>query len=168
MSGKRKDLTGKVFGRLTVIEFSHMSGKHTYWKCHCACGNIHYARMDCLKSGLVKSCGCLNHDHAIITHGKSNTKLYHVWASMKNRCDNPHARHYDRYGGRGISYCKEWSHFEPFYDWAMSNGYADGLTIDRINNDGNYEPTNCRWITIQEQQSNKTQRKSADYYKSKV
>ena len=168
MSGKLKDLTGQVFGRLTVESFSHMNGKHSYWNCRCECGNIHIVRSDCLKGGLVKSCGCLNREPRGITHGQSKTKLYHVWAGIKQRCNNPNANHYDRYGGRGITYCKEWEKYEPFYTWAMNNGYQEGLTIDRIDNDGNYEPTNCRWITIAEQQRNKCQRKSADYYKSKV
>lgn len=162
---KRIDLTGKKFGRLTVISFSHMNGKHSYWNCQCDCGNECKVRIDCLKTGLVKSCGCLQYEHAITTHGQSKTKLYHVWASMKNRCDNPNTRHYNRYGGRGISYCPDWEKYESFYNWSILSGYEDGLTIDRINNDGNYEPKNCRWITIQEQQKNKTQRKSADYYK---
>lgn len=145
-----------------------MDKKHSYWNCVCECGNKCKVRSDCLKNGTVKSCGCLQFDHAIITHNQSKTKLYHVWASMKNRVNNPNDKHYQRYGGRGISICKEWYKFENFYEWSRISGYREGLTIDRINNDGNYEPDNCRWITIQEQQKNKTQRKCADYYKNKV
>ena len=84
---------------------------------------------------------------------------------MKNRVNNPNDKHYNRYGGRGISICEEWYKFENFYEWSKEAGYREGITIDRIDNDGNYEPSNCRWITIQEQQKNKTQRKCADYYK---
>lgn len=164
MSGKLKDLQGNQYGRLTVQVFSHMNRKHSYWQCVCECGNTHLVRSDCLKSGLVKSCGCLNFEARRYTHRLSKTKLYHVWATMKHRCKNPNDRNYARYGGRGITFCDEWNKYEPFHKWAMENGYREGLTIDRRNNDGNYEPSNCRWITMQEQQKNKTQRTA----KSKV
>ena len=159
MAGKLKDLTDMKFTRLTVIEFSHMKGKHSYWRCKCDCGNYKVVRSDCLKSKLVQSCGCLNMEPKVIKHGHHGKKLYHVWGSMKHRCNNPKNKHFHRYGGRGIKVCKAWDEFQPFYDWAMSHGYKEGLTIDRINNDGNYEPSNCRWITTAEQQKNKTQRK---------
>ena len=88
-------------------------------------------------------------------HYMKNTKLYSIWNQMRNRCNNPNDASYNRYGGKGISVCEEWSDFRNFYPWAFSAGYTDGLTIDRINPKGNYEPSNCRWITIAEQQRNR-------------
>lgn len=88
-------------------------------------------------------------------HGMSRTRLYRIWADMKTRCNNPNNKFYPRYGGRGISYCPEWDDFIPFRDWALSSGYSDDLTIDRIDNDGNYSPLNCKWSTQQEQALNK-------------
>lgn len=84
-----------------------------------------------------------------------NGRLYQIWLNMRYRCNAVTHKHYEDYGGRGITYCKEWEEFEPFYEWAIHNGYEDNLTLDRINNDGNYEPSNCRWITIEEQQKNR-------------
>lgn len=166
MSGKLKNLQGLRFGKLTVISFSHMVGKHSYWNCLCDCGNDHIARCDCLKSGSVKSCGCMNTiDREKPTSTKKH-KLYRVYWGMKQRCYNPKTKHYNRYGGRGITICEEWlNSYDVFYDWAMTNGYQDSLSIDRIDNNGNYEPTNCRWATQAEQAINKTQRKSAEFYK---
>lgn len=169
MAGKLKDLSGQIFGRLTVVNFSHMVAKHSYWNCVCECGKTHKVRSDCLKNGLVKSCGCLNSEAKVTTHGKSKTKLYHVWASMKDRCNNPNNKRGARYyQPKGITYCKEWESFEPFHEWAISHGYEEGLTLDRINNDGNYEPSNCRWVTMKVQNNNKRQRKTADFYERKV
>ena len=88
-------------------------------------------------------------------HGMSRTRLYQIWASMKHRCDSPNAVCYHRYGGRGITYCDEWSNFEPFMEWAYKSGYSDDLTIDRINNDKGYYPENCKWSTQKEQALNK-------------
>lgn len=88
-------------------------------------------------------------------HGLRKTRLYRIWANMKSRCYNPNTSHYDRYGGRGIKVYEDWIHdFKTFYDWSMQNGYADNLSIDRINNDGNYEPDNCRWVSSKEQSNN--------------
>ena len=95
-----------------------------------------------------------NKNHLI--HGKRHTRLYRIWANVKTRCFNPNDPHYDRWGNRGVDMCDEWKNdFQVFYDWAMSNGYEEHLTIDRINNDGNYEPSNCRWVTVKEQNQNK-------------
>ena len=105
------------------------------------------------------SCGCLSRDKSKehnSKHGQSRTRLFTIWSGMRHRCRNPKLREYPDYGGRGIKVCKEWDDsFEAFRDWAMSHGYTEELTLDRIDNDGNYEPSNCRWITMKEQQANK-------------
>lgn len=150
------DLTGKKFGYLTVLEKQKNDDKkHSYWLCRCDCGNIVVRRSDLLKDPRYKSCGCYNRSKRIgLKHGKSRTKLYHVWAGMKNRCESENNRASKWYHDKGIKVCKEWMTFEPFYKWATSNGYEPGLTIDRIDVNGNYEPSNCRWLTIQEQSFN--------------
>ena len=156
-------MTGREFGRLKVIGLAYMKNHKSYWLCECKCGKHKAIRKDALISGRVKSCGCLNRERARenvairnYKHGKSNTRLYSIWRSMKKRCYNPKHKNYDRYGGRGIIVCDEWLYdFSAFYEWAVTHGYKDYLTIDRINNNGIYEPLNCRWITIQEQQRNK-------------
>ena len=157
--GKYIDLTGKKFGRLTVIERAENKGKSVMWVCKCECKNITIVRPENLRSGRTQSCGCLHSEQLSnrnIKHGKSNTRLYTIWESMKSRClYKSHARFKD-YGGRGITVCNEWIHdFQTFYDWSMANGYAENLTIDRINNDKGYSPDNCRWVTIKEQENNK-------------
>jgi len=96
-----------------------------------------------------KSCGCMKQKF-LIKHGESHTKLHKVWSSMKKRCLNLNDKGYKNYGGRGIAVCNEWLEFIPFRDWAVNNGYKEGLQINRINNDGNYEPSNCNWISHKE------------------
>lgn len=96
-------------------------------------------------------------------HGESKTKLHKKWRSMHDRCERPNNDHYQYYGGRGIKVCDEWKEYMPFAKWARENGYADGLTLDRIDNDGNYEPSNCRWITLEEQASNKSTNRILEY-----
>ena len=96
-------------------------------------------------------------------HGGKGTKLYEVWCSMKNRCNCPNTSHYIYYGGRGISVCDEWKSYPAFQKWALDNGYKDGLSIDRINNDGNYEPSNCRWVTQREQANNQRKTLKIEY-----
>ena len=160
---KINDLTGKRFGRLTVIKYygSNKNGK-SLWLCKCKCGNNKIVLGNSLVTSLTKSCGCYNKEHSKkihSTHNMSYSKLYKVWQGMKTRCYNPKFIYYNNYGGRGIKICDEWlNDFGKFYDWTINNGYKEGLTIDRINNDGNYEPSNCRWITRAEQ--NRNQRKS--------
>lgn len=158
--GKIKDISGQKFGRLTVLYRLHNHHKkHTYWLCVCECGNLVEVYGNSLKNGNTKSCGCL-HKETIsslnCTHHKSNVKLYKVWNAMKQRCHNKNNKRYKDYGGRGIAVCSEWKDdFMSFYNWALSNGYKDNLTIDRINNNGNYEPNNCRLVDKKQQARNR-------------
>lgn len=158
------DLTGKRYGKLTVIgrcgNYVPPSGhKHALWECKCDCGNISHATTGRLNSGNTKSCGCwanLKTAELNKTHGESKTRLYRIWKSMRMRCLNKNNPQYKDYGGRGISICDEWlSDYMSFRNWALSNGYADELTIDRIDVNGSYSPQNCRWITLQKQQDNR-------------
>lgn len=146
---------------LFFLKFPYMGrsrGKKNLWLCKCDCGNEKVVAVDKLHSGNTKSCGCLQrevHRKCRMTHGKSDTKLYLVWREMITRTENQNAERYGIYGGRGISICGEWHNdFQLFYDWAIQNGYKEGLTIDRIDVNGNYEPDNCRWITPYEQSRN--------------
>lgn len=155
----KRDLTGKKFGRLTVIrELPERKHHSVLWLCRCECGNEVKVKSSNLNSGRSQSCGCLRVEHSIKahqTHKKSDTKLFAVWCSMRFRCNNPNDKSYHNYGARGIRVCDEWTNsFSSFYNWALSNGYNDGLTIDRINNDGNYEPSNCRWVSRKVQGNN--------------
>lgn len=157
------DKTGQKFGRLTVISRASNKGKATRWNCVCECGTEAAIHTSILKNGSQISCGCRRIEVSSkmmtkmnTTHGQSRTRLNVIWREMRYRCNTPTADCYSDYGGRGIRVCKEWNEsFEAFRDWAMANGYKDNLTIDREDNDGNYEPGNCRWITIQAQSNNR-------------
>jgi hypothetical protein len=163
MSGKpgiRIDLKGQRFGRLVVIgKTSHdMKTSQTKWSCHCDCGNNIEVRGGNLRNGHSQSCGCLRRDNASKTfkaHGKSHTRLFNIWCSMRQRCRDKNCANYPSYGGRGITVCESWEKdFTVFEAWALNNGYADNLSIDRINVNGIYEPSNCRWADIFTQQNN--------------
>ncbi len=148
------DIIGKKYGRLTVIAYDGKDGTHVMVKCKCDCGNYIRTRRSRVISGYTKSCGCYRRDKTV-KHGKRNTKLFNRWCLMRKRCNSSNDRFYKDYGGRGIKVCDEWNNsFQQFYDWAMANGYDDSLTIDRIDNDGNYEPSNCRWVTMKVQSNN--------------
>lgn len=157
------ELIGRTFGKLTVIskdeDYIRPSGKREHrYLCRCECGR----EVTVIRSNLIRntrSCGCSKGKYisdSKITHGMSNSRLYQIWRNMKNRCYNPNVDRYDRYGGRGITICDEWKdNFQAFYEWSMNNGYSDGLSIDRINVNGDYAPDNCHWITMPEQADNK-------------
>ena len=154
---------GMRFGKLTVLEFSHRKKRsngyyRNYWLCKCDCGNEKIIEESHIKSGHTKSCGCLNIEKfKNFNHGKSNTRLYKIYNDIKKRCLNKNCKNYKDYGGRGITMCDEWlNDFMNFYNWSMENGYKENLTIDRIDVNGNYEPSNCRWVTMKIQQNNKT------------
>lgn len=148
------DIIGEKYGRLTVIAYDGKDGEHVMVKCKCDCGNYIRTRRSRVISGHTKSCGCYRRDK-MFKHGKRNTKLFNRWCLMRRRCNSSNDRFYEDYGGRGIKVCDEWNNsFQQFYDWAMANGYDDSLTIDRIDNDGNYEPSNCRWVTMKVQSNN--------------
>ena len=156
------DLTGNKYGRLTVISFAGLSNdRKAMWNCVCDCGKTVTVRGNDIRKGKTKSCGCLAIENLTIKkvsmkHGLSNCRLHRIWDNMKTRCYNQNTPYFKYYGGRGISICDEWKNdFQTFYDWAMENGYADNLTLDRVDTFGKYEPSNCRWITIQDQQSNR-------------
>lgn len=157
------DLTGKRFGKLYVIGVDENGGRKTKYLCQCDCGMIKSIRADALIGGMTKSCGCIKKDQDKInltanhSHKMSGTRIYRIWQGLKGRCENENNPRYDRYGARGIKVCEEWDKsFESFYEWSMKNGYSEDLSIDRIDNDGDYSPRNCKWSTNEEQCNNRS------------
>lgn len=158
------DMTGRKFGRLTVIQRTKDIKKRGLWLCECECGNTCIVEGTNLRKLHTQSCGCLQRERVGSvnrTHGMSNSRLHRVWNAMMNRCYDTDGDNYQYYGGRGITVCEEWRHFTPFMEWALSHGYDDNLTIDRKDNNGNYEPSNCRWTTMKEQVHNRRPRKDS-------
>ncbi len=145
---KALDLIGKKFEKLTVKKrVQNSPANKTKWECECECGETTIVFSTNLTRGHTKSCGC----EKGITHNSSRTRLYRIWGNMKNRCNSENRKNYKE---RGITVTETWNSFKSFKEWALNNGYLDTLTIDRINNDGNYEPSNCRWTTVVEQARN--------------
>lgn len=159
INSERDDITGKKFGRLTVIKMVERNKfNQIQYLCKCECGNEKIILGSVLRSGHTQSCGCLHKEiigKASKKHGKTNTRIYQTWCNIKARCYNSANTYYYNYGGRGIIMCDEWkNNFENFYEWGINNGYSDNLTIDRIDVNGNYEPNNCRWTTREIQNKN--------------
>jgi len=163
------DVTGDRYGRLVALRRGPNKGRRTTWACLCDCGNEHNVDLDSLRQGLTKSCGCLHSEAArkMITrnrppegarfsHGMSDSPEYSSWCAMKKRCLNPNSIRYERWGGRGIKICPQWlSSFETFYA-DMGDRPSPAHSLDRRDNDGNYEPRNCRWATHKEQRNNRS------------
>ncbi len=163
--GRVKDLTGMRFGKLIALRiYDAGKPKRVYWECQCSCGNLSVVRSDSLVSGATQSCGCYKEymvENRPWQDKRSFTRLYHVYKNMRARCYNKKSTSYKNYGARGIRICDEWlEDFHAFERWAMANGYDEEApfgqcTIDRIDPNGNYEPSNCRWVSIAEQNRNK-------------
>ena len=162
---KALDLKGKRFGMLTVIERKGAICGHSAWICRCDCGNETIVTANNLKDRTT-SCGCyqkMRAKQANTVHGKSHSKIHYIWNAMKKRCFNSNCKSFPNYGGRGITVCDEWKDsFQSFYDYVskLQHFGEEGYSLDRINNDGNYEPENVRWATRLEQARNKRRTKN--------
>lgn len=162
--GKRLiDRTNQRYGSLIVIKrVPNNKENKAMWLCECDCGNTVVVPASQLANGQKYSCGCLYKGKPILYRRTHKNKLYNQWSGMIYRCTHESASHYERYGERGVSVCKEWiESFESFADWSIANGYSDNLEIDRIDNNGNYSPENCRWVSHMENSRNRNTRKTS-------
>lgn len=154
-----KDEAGHVYGKWTVLrKFGNRRGGAAIWECRCQCGTVAQVTGTDLRSGKsaqCKQCALLAIGEKVKTHGQTGTRVYRIWKAMRVRCNDKNAREYNRYGGRGIHICDEWNEFSSFSNWAYANGYSDSLSIDRVDNDGSYSPTNCRWADKKTQSRNR-------------
>ena len=160
-------MVGRRFGRLVVIErVGSDKNSKALWLCRCDCGNEVLVNTCNLNSGNTKSCGCFRIEvckRKSTIPGGHYSRLYRVWMHMRERCSNKNNKRYSRYGGRGIKVCEEWQKFMTFYEWAVSNGYRENLTIERIDNNGGYCPQNCKWIPMVEQAKNRSNNHYIEY-----
>lgn len=160
---KLANLTGLRFGKLTVISYNY----NGTWHCLCDCGNYTDKLTSDIKKGKYPNCGCEKYWwKGNSKHNHCNERIYNIYEKMKSRCYTEQCKEYNNYGKRGIIMCDEWlgeNGFKHFYDWAMSNGYQDNLSIDRINVNGNYEPNNCRWANNKTQSNNKRNNHYVEY-----
>jgi hypothetical protein len=157
---------GQRFGKWIVLSRYGKQGKQPTWLCKCDCGNKGIVPSYNLKIGRSTNCGCVRREKMSacnITHGKRNSRLYHIWCGMKHRCTCETAKDFQNYGGRGVTLYENWLSFEPFYEWSMKNGYEDHLTIDRIDNDKGYFPDNCRWAGLKTQANNRRSNHFVEY-----
>lgn len=160
MGIKPNDMTGKRFGRLTVLHRAQNRSGMTAWHCRCDCGTELDVIAHNLVIGNTRSCGCLKRDRvsdALFKHGLSKSHIYHVWNNMHQYCENPNNPSFKYYGLRLVVVCEGWSDFQPFFEWAKENGYAPGLVLTRIDPSGDFEPGNCKFATRKE--SCKTRRR---------
>ena len=154
---KFMDLTQQKYGRLTVLDRAPNVGKFVAWRCLCECGKHTTVLAGHLRMGRIISCGCYlkeNSKRRATKHGHWGTKLHKIWLTMRQRCNNPRCKSFEGWGGRGIKICKEWDDFSVFESWALSHNYIEGLSIERVENNGNYCPENCKWIPKGDQNKN--------------
>ena len=160
------DLSGETFGKWRVLKRDGSLNGKPSWLCQCECGTIRTVSGSNLRMGLSCNCGCVRSEkieERNTTHGKSGTRLYRIWCGLKERTANDKNPAYKWYGARGISLCDEWQDFETFQKWAVFSGYEPHLSLDRVNNNGNYEPGNCRWVTPKQQSNNTRKNKLLTY-----
>lgn len=167
-----KDISGNRYGKLVVIKLDHIRDKRSYWLCRCDCGNDKVVRSDCLKR--IQSCGCVKKQQDIINlrinnhHEMTYHRAYRIWNGIMNRCYNPKSHAYKDYGGRGIRVFEAWKNVRVFCQWMDDNKFEDGLSVERIDVNGNYEPENCKLIPRNEQAYNRRDTVYAETDKGRI